>query len=159
MRWALGHHHSLEQKDARWLNRQVRLTPPTNLRGLTPLLLVSFWGCLVGWGMGGRNPDAFAWLLSFFKSPPPPSESPLPFQAQNRKGGKERVLIIWADHSDVPHITAGSLPPLLLKHLLLPPPHPSPNEGEGQGRFLGDMLPASPSSGRSDFPRETGTHK
>lgn len=85
MRWALGHHHSLEQKDARWLNRQVRLTPPTNLRGLTPLLLVSFWGCLVGWGMGG---EIRMLLLGCFRFLSPPRPSPSPHSLSRLRTGK-----------------------------------------------------------------------
>lgn len=30
---------------------------------------------------------------------------------------------------------------------------------EGKGDFFGDVLPASSSSGRSDFPRDTGNHR
>lgn len=81
MRWARSHHRSLEEKDARWLNRQAWLTPPTHLRGL-PHCSWCHSGVFaaVGWGEEGE-----AWLLSFL-SPQTP-ELPPPFQAQNWKGG------------------------------------------------------------------------
>lgn len=88
MRWALGHHHSLEQKDARWLNHQVRLTPPTNLRGLTPLLLVSFWGCLVGWGMGGEIRMLLLGCFRFLSPPPVPLRVPTPFPGSEPERGE-----------------------------------------------------------------------
>lgn len=118
-------------------------------------------GChlgVVGWagrGKGEGNPvGAFAWLLSLL-SPQSP-ESPPPSQAQNRKEGS-RGCSFRRTARRPPPPPAGSLPPLSESISRGLPLVPQKLQLVGWGEdFSGDILPASRSPGRSDFPRETG---
>lgn len=153
VRWAQSHAHSPEQKDARWLNRQVWLTPPTHLGALAPLLLASFWGCLPGWGgVGeGRGKSGCLCLAAFtFKSSHP--RVPTPFPGSEPERGKEQVSI-QADHSGVPTTTCRFTSSSSPKAFPAATPWSPKALTRGKGRFLWSHPASFPQPWKKRFPK------
>lgn len=119
---------------------------------------VSSGGCRLGWAGGGQGKSGGGLCLAAFTFKSPEPGVPTPFPGSEPERGKQRVFIQadWTARRPPPP-PAGSLPPVSesISHGLPLVPQKLQLVGWGED-FSGDILPASRSPGRSDFPRETG---